>query len=325
MPQIAKEEQGDVIEDKERHWTDARVRFTPANHNVDEEEEQKGPDDDDDESSADDSFVPNPSTSFCHSFQHPSSEISIDIELQGYEETSDTIYVSTGLTLWKSSQLLCDYMLAEGYDHLRQSRRFLELGAGLGLNGLLAYQLLVNLCMEGHGDTVGSEVSSHETAHVILTDGDTNALSVLRDNVSANTVNLTQDASKSNTRIGVNISVQQLLWGTQTARTFLQNHQSVLEKENGKDDEKHGCFDLILASDAIYVLENVQPLLETVDVLLSLRGEFWFSYCSRRQVGVQVEDVLSAAHQMGFSSTLISKRDMQADNGLSAYVFRRRD
>jgi hypothetical protein len=292
---------------------------------VDEEEEQNGPDDDGDESSRDDSFVPNPSTSFCHSFQHPSSRISIDIELQGYEETSDTIYVSTGLTLWKSSQLLCDYMLAEGYNYLRQSRCILELGAGLGLNGLLAYQLLVNLCMESHENTIGNEVSSRDAAHVTLTDGDTNALSVLRDNVSTNTVKLTQTASKSSPRIGVNISVQQLLWSTRTARTFLQNHPSVLAKENGEDDEKSGCFDLILASDAIYVLENVQPLLETVEVLLSPRGEFWFSYCSRRQVGVQVEDVLSAAHKMGFSSTLISKQDKQPDNGLSAYVFRRRD
>lgn len=321
---------------KERHWTDAQIRWTAANHNLPTDNDD---DDDDDsntsiqeeEKSCSDSDssaglagveTQDPPKIFSHSFVHPkyknnnhknnnhnnnsqksmTQRTKIQIDLCGYEEESDTIYVSTGLTLWQSSQLLCDHMLHQGYERLTEiqkeqgSLRIIELGAGLGLNGILAYQLMMDEWNNSTTTTCNSTPTPSPSLEVVLTDGDTNALSVLRNNVENNV---------DQTNPTANIAVEQLLWGKSSTQAFLKRH----------DDNP---FDLILASDAIYVKENVIPLMSTVQVLLKHHphAEFWFSYCCRRQVSVQIDNVLSAAENVGLSYKQVGK-----ENDLLAFVF----
>ncbi len=277
---------------EETQWTDAQVRWTAANHNLGEEDPA------DDETSQDSSpFQPDPNQIFSHEFSF--SGVNINIELRGYEEESDTIYVSTGLTLWRSSELLCEYLINEGATRLESllakqggRLRILELGAGLGLAGILAQRLLCVIHATNSYVIDGSDARFENESCIVLTDGDIHALKVLRQNVKKN---VNQSPSS--------ITVEQLIWGQSMAATFLEHHQP---------------FDLLLAADAIYVLANVKPFMQTVEVLLKKpHGELWFSYCRRRQVSVRIEDVLEEAGSIGLSY----HAPMEEDDIL-VYVFR---
>jgi hypothetical protein len=90
---------------------------------------------------------PDPHETF--NFQFESSAFSnnedtdiIDITLDGHKSESDEIWKSTGLTLWKASEYLCNYIVKHKNDEnldlgllnskSNQRKRILELGAGLG-------------------------------------------------------------------------------------------------------------------------------------------------------------------------------------------------
>ena len=116
----------------------------------------------------------------------------------------------------------------------------------------------------------------------MLTDGDTNALAKLRDNMQRNLPAPHPDNST--------LVCEQLLWGKDNSQTFLQQH----------DNEP---FQVILASDVIYVPHIIKPLFETVQTLLDpVNGIFLLAF-ARRQVPVSKEDVLEAATQNGFVYT----------------------
>ena len=277
-----------MSKNEEIHWTDAQIRWTAENHNLTYYHD----DDDVDSDSSSHAFKPDPDRTFSHQFQHGKS--TIEIELKGYEEQSDTIYVSTGLTLWRSAEVLCNFIVEEGCNRLEtileQERdasqcNILELGAGLGLVGILAQQVLSPSSSSKCDDSRGT---------LVVTDGDTNALTLLRQNVQMNTSTAVPN--------GLPIEVEQLLWGHKTAEVF---------------QKSHGTFDLLLAADAIYVQANVAPLMDTVKVLLKRPGgEFWFSYCRRRQVSVQIENVIHEADSIGLCPEL-----MKEDNDILLYVF----
>lgn len=325
-----------VLPRQETHWTDALVRWTAANHNLTDGDDDNNNDNNDDDHGDDDSrhdttpFQPNPSQLFSRSFpfnddDDGTNSIMIDIHLQGYEEQSDTIYVSTGLTLWRSSELLCEYLSREGLHRLQQLRRnchkqpppqqqrsqdndtsslqILELGSGLGLVGIFLQKLLLVLPLS----PLGTEHYHHKQQDsIILTDGDTNALSLLRLNVQTNI--LSGRVPESSSRSIPRITVEQLIWGRVTTESFIQQRQLLHNPR----------FDLLLAADAIYVLANVKPLMETVEALLQKPGgEFWFSYCRRRQVSVQIQHVLTEAAVIGLDYELVLE-----DDDILIYIFR---
>jgi predicted nicotinamide N-methyase len=143
-----------------------------------------------------------------------------------------------------------------------------QLGAGLGLCGILAHRL--------------------GAAHVVLTDGDTDTLDNMRNNVSSNCPS--SDSS---------ISCSQLVWGRRI------------------DDfvNRHGQFDVILGSDIIYVPEILEPLfLQTVPMLLQEDGHFLLAYARRN---VSIDLVLEVASRAGFSWT-------HDDVSESVYVFQKK-
>ncbi len=89
---------------------------------------------------------------------------------------------STGLTLWDGSKNLCNYLST--HREYVEGKNILELGAGMGVCGILAHKL-------------GAK-------KVILTDGDTATLANMRINIAANQVGLSEDDS---------IICKQLRWG----------------------------------------------------------------------------------------------------------------
>lgn len=113
-----------------------------------------------------------------------------------------------------------------------------ELGAGLGLCGVLAS----HLCRRGK---------------VVVTDGGEeftdSAMEALRENLEKNTFQLS--AGMSTTQDRAQVCLERLTWGDHGA--FVNSHQS--------------GFDFIVAADVLYADEAVSPLLRTVADLLNLR------------------------------------------------------
>ena len=323
----------DAGDNKEMKWIDAWVRW-PRSTNTEEdgEEEEEEEDDDDSEESNEETNKKQNEKVFTVSFRRKkakekkddeksSSSASsastdtnnnntIDISLCGYPMDCEQIWNSTGLTIWDSAYTLCDYLIENLVQDLpnprrvskrHPRRRILEIGSGLGLCGILTYNLLSS--EDNDDDDDDGDVDVAAKTDLVLTDGDTDTLQQLRYNVSKN-------ISSSSSSDFVNLSIHQLLWGTKYTKQYIESQQQ--QRQYGRDGEEEEDdrykFDLIFGSDLIYVPSNIQPMFETIQLLLKRDGGgiFLFTYCSRRNGGsTTIEMILNIAVEMGFKYTLL--------------------
>lgn len=265
-----------AVDQEEFRWTDDRIRWTEDDHDHDDRKPSIPQVDDDDEGAC--LFDPFADADPFDTFTYQ------NVTVRGYKRDADAVWQSTGLTLWRASEYLCDY-LAENPRRLLRRRRILELGAGLGLCGLLAHHLAPDDC------------------DVCITDGDTDALSHLRDNVERN-------------RRSSHVEARQLLWGRDTTARFLERQR---QAKNSQIPPQEYHYDVLLASDIVYAAVIVQPLWETVAMLLQRTADavFIMAY-AQRDVPVTIQDVLEAADQAGFDHQLVAE-DPQ---GIWVYEFR---
>lgn len=193
------------------------------------------------------------------------------IILEGIKAENGQTLNSTGLTLWSASTHLCEYIASCAATEI-QGKDVLELGAGLGLCGILAHKL---------GAT-----------KVVLSDGDTDTLQEMRHNVALNT-NIRYVCSDTNIRC------EQLVWSRRL-----------------KDFQKYfGTFDVILASDVIYVEEILEALFATVVTLMNVKGKFLLSY-ARRNVNIELVLAVAKSHGLQWS---------QPDGSDDVYVMHRKE
>jgi predicted nicotinamide N-methyase len=240
----------------------------PARNAADTEADA-GSDDDDSPDMGDLFADPDPLDTFQFEYTLPQNTVNetentVSITLTGHKaELGQTLH-STGLTLWRASELLCDYMVRT---HTTvQQKNVLELGAGLGLCGILAHHL--------------------QAANAVLTDGDTDALKFMRANVATNCSNNGVDeATRTDDRT---IQCRQLVWGD-------NDRVDDLKKQYTDDDQG---FHLVFGSDIIYVEEILDPLFQSVDRLLADGGAFWLAYARRN---VKIDLVLETADKYGFT------------------------
>lgn len=192
---------------------------------------------------------------------------------------------STGTVIWKGAEIMSEYL--QRNPTLVRGKRVLELGAGVGLCGLVAHHL--------------------GASHVCLTDGDESVLSNLRLNVRRNLYDSDSDRdndssstsfSSSASSLGC-ISCPQLIWGFQ-----LEDFQNI-----------HGQFQVIVATDCIYMTHSLFALFATVHAFLKEDG--LFLYCNVCASQVPPSTALETAAKHGFS------RWSQADDDDRIYVFRR--
>lgn len=212
---------------------------------------------------------------------------SIRISIRDYE----TFQNSTGLSLCRGAYVLAQYLI----DHPQtvcDKVGVVELGAGVGLCGLLAHLL--------------------GARRVVLTDGDTSVLENMRYNVKTNIA--TDTGATCSCIKSSSVSCHQLIWGRQNAEAFVK---------------RHGKQSVILGSDILYMIPSLEPLWQTVDELLpaataaadnqdsdsAVGGVFVYAQASMSHLSV--EEVLNAAQKYGF--VLEDKRDTY--EGL--FVFRR--
>ena len=171
--------------------------------------------------------------------------------------------------------------------HLFQNKHILEIGAGLGLNGILAWR------------------ASSSNSEVCITDGDSDALVHLRDNVDRNR-NTDSEDGNYDSNVG-KVSCKQLIWGKDTSEKFLS------------DVAKDKKYDVILASDIIYSPVIVEPLWETIQTLLKKpSGVFVMAY-ARRKVPVSIELVCEKGEESGFVHEMVKE---DKEEGIWVYTFR---
>lgn len=255
-------------------WVDAWIRW--ERNSKQEDNDSIGNSDSSDSNDVDNEFLPPPTESYTFTYTTPGNNIRITLKLDGYHSDSEQTRNSTGLTLWRSSHYLCQYLVDHTVEWMpnhnsiennnEKKVKILEVGSGLGRCGILAH-----LLSQAHG---------YDTK-TLLTDGDTDTLKQLRQNVRHNIKN--DDGS---------IECRQLLWGKEYVMQYIQQQQLTGSK----------TFDLIIGSDLLYVPSVIQPLFETVLHLLNPdSGKFLMAHCCRR-VGndVTLEEVLSVAKDLGF-------------------------
>ena len=182
------------------------------------------------------------------------------LQLHGFKLDSEETDRSTGVTLWQAAPRLASFL--QNHPEVCSGKSVLELGAGLGLCGITAYYL-------------GAQ-------SVMMTDGDTQTLQQMRQNVLLNCDDTSTSATDS-----TKISCRQLIWGSPHMENFLQ----------------HGKYDTIIGADVIYTQGSVQPLLETVACLLKRpHGQFVLSRFSKWN-NVDDEIVIDAAKQRHLTCT----------------------
>ena len=291
---MAKASKGQPVETP---WIDAWIRWERNENTVDQEEE-----DNNDPVAATDTF------SFPY-VMDPKPDITI--ELRGFPSDSEQTWNSTGLTLWRSSQHLCDHLVKEWKkcdegessttgNLFTDNTRFLEVGSGLGRSGILAYHLLSRISPSPCGEDDNNKKGRANDRLLCLTDGDTDVLHHLRNNVEHN-----QPAQHKN---NVTLVCSQLIWGRDRALAFLQRQA----------DSRR--FDVIFGSDLIYVQKVIQPLFETVSTLLEEFGCFIMAHCARREGNeVNVSMVFDVADSFGLQHDIVEE-----DHDITVIVFRQK-
>lgn len=244
-------------------WTDACIRWedeaAPSDPNNDNEDE--------DEQAWDPFQDPDPTEEF--SFNYHVGDREIRLNLTGYKADADQTWQSTGLTLWKASHTLNDYLVEHAQEW--KGYRVLELGAGLGVCGILLDRLW-----------------NDPSATICITDGDTQALSVLRQNIQRNNAYAT---------------CRQLLWGKEMATSFDQQP-----------------YQVIMASDIIYAPSVLVPLWETIQELLDTQGLFVLAF-AQRKVPVQLDHVLKTSIDFGLAHKCILH---DSEQEIFLYEFRKK-
>lgn len=253
----------------------------------------------------------------------------IRLSVTGHKAENGQTLHSTGLTVWRAAGILADWLVEQHRDHntddtddddntgndavlavlghgCSNKKTVLELGAGLGIPGMVCHKL-------------------GRAAVVILTDGDTDALANLRENVARNCCTTATSTSTDNPTVPANataatsmtnaniITCQQLVWGNKDHIQAVRESLSLLRASDSNRRSANTAatadrgFDVILGSDIIYVNHVVDPLFDTVRQLLRCGddgdddddggGVFLLAFARRN---VSMDWVLDIAKRQGF-------------------------
>mmetsp|Transcript_21081 Transcript_21081/g.44050 ORF Transcript_21081/g.44050 Transcript_21081/m.44050 type:complete len:315 (-) Transcript_21081:2181-3125(-) len=290
----------------------------------DDDENNLGNDDDDDEEEYNSAGI----DLFSTDHRKPQDDFTISfadgkhVTLTGIKAKYPHLLQSTGMTLWKGSRNLCDFLIASttlAEQHNQQAGEALEsqsstarpilslenktvceLGAGLGLCGIVAYRYC-------------------HARSVVLTDGDTDTLANMRKNVSLNMQETNESTESADDR---SILCKQLLWG--------KNVETFRDKHAGADG-----FDVVMGGDVAYAQEALGILFETTIVLLGTKSTAIFLLSFVFRGGVKIEHVFECAKQhklewtkvkMGsfsLADDLVGEQD-DGSTGDGVYIFNRK-
>ena len=205
---------------------------------------------------------------------------------------------STGMAVWKGSEVMAAFLLQHEATMV-QNRTICELGAGVGLCGIVASRL-------------GAK-------SVLMTDGDTTVLENLRHNVDLNSTTTTAtipDDSESHSNTGTCIA-------TNTAAAAISCPQLIWGKECGSNfANAHGHQDVVLATDCVYITKSVRPLLATIHEILEPKSGV-FLYVNTCASQCPIEAVFDIAREFGLHC--VDTWCDSDDKDDTVYIFRRQE
>eukprot|EP00979_Chaetoceros_neogracilis_P003627 scaffold630_cov234-Chaetoceros_neogracile.AAC.1 len=197
----------------------------------------------------------------------PTDEFKVNIgeltlNLHGIQARYPHLLQSTGMTLWQGSQRLCKH-LCENPDTILD-KNVVELGAGLGLCGLVAHK--------------------HGARRVVMTDGDSDTLKNMRSNIA---LNVESEVIESKSVVS-----KQLLWG-KNVKAF----QLKWAAEGGFDICMGG--DIAYAQESLQILfETALGLLSSKDC-----ARFLLSFVFRGGVTTQSIEECAREHSLIWTRT----------------------
>ena len=193
----------------------------------------------------------------------------VALELLGLKRELGQTLDSTGLTIWRAADHLCEYVVANR--DLFENKYVCELGCGLGVVAILLDKLNVN-------------------ATIVATDGDDKAISLLIKNMNSNACSARLVAHKlwwseldeDNAAFLQSLAPQETSCGGEAAVS-----SSIGSGSSGTSGSRPlRKFDLILAADVIYDDAAVQPLAASAAALLSKPGGQILLAFARRNVPI---------------------------------------
>lgn len=172
---------------------------------------------------------------------------SVSFELLGLKRELGQTLDSTGLTIWRAADHLCEY-IAHNAEQFRD-KFVCELGCGLGVVAVLLNKLQVN-------------------ANIVATDGDQMTLDLLDKNIAS-------------TQCDHLLATRKLWWSVDTVenQAFMDTISDI-----PREAEK---FDLIIAADVIYEEAAIEPFVSTcADILGRQAGSQIILAFARRNVPI---------------------------------------
>eukprot|EP01088_Endostelium_zonatum_P000583 TRINITY_DN10827_c0_g1_i1.p1 TRINITY_DN10827_c0_g1~~TRINITY_DN10827_c0_g1_i1.p1 ORF type:complete len:262 (-),score=58.83 TRINITY_DN10827_c0_g1_i1:25-810(-) len=187
--------------------------------------------------------------------------------------SASTDFDLTGQVLWPAARFLCSYLSTHGHSLVHPSTNILELGAGVGLCGLLADYFNPNI--------------------TVLTEGNKEVMKILSQNVQIHL-----DAHhKPNHKV----QAIHLWWGEKGVGNMYKQMKASDEHTNTENIK----FDLVLGSDIIFWEDYLEDLIKTVSMVMSDKGQFLCAYFSR---SLNAEKKLwQWVEQYGLCKTLIQQ------------------
>lgn len=207
------------------------------------------------------------------------SRTSINVSIQSATSTRGSHLVShnrdrTGIMIWPATHLLCQFIASNPW--WLQEGSVLELGAGVGLVGIVACACKIHVLRNDHLDSSQATATRKQQQqqqqsklHWVSTDMDETALQLIERNQQLNQIN-SFDTQKCN------ILARKLQWGNMSDIERIQND---LCNEMGSQQ-----FDTIVGADIVYPTTSgqvLQDLFVTVNSLLKEDGIFYLSFCTR--------------------------------------------
>ena len=189
----------------------------------------------------------------------------VALELMGLKRELGQTLDSTGLTIWRAADHLCEYVAANRESF--RDRYVCELGCGLGVVAILLDKLNVG-------------------ATIVATDGDDMTLDLLNKNINGNGCSERLCARK--------------LWWSEApadAEAFLGDLAAA-----GGGGGGNRRFDVILAADVIYDDAAVLPLAATAAALLARPGGEMVLGFSRRNVPIGAFHAAAAKHGLAWET-----------------------
>jgi predicted nicotinamide N-methyase len=157
-----------------------------------------------------------------------------DIQFDIYHlNTSSTQYDLTGQVIWPASEVLAKFLIDKRDELNLKDKKILEFGSGAGLSGFAA-------CYAGCQTTV-------------LTDDST--LPIIERLLKKNVDYVNEQIEQQQHLNLSNTEYEPLRWGTESELEHIKN--------------KYGLFDILIGADTVYWPASVQPLLQSIDILLS--------------------------------------------------------